>query len=164
MKPSKRPPYEAALREMRRPRPNIKVVLSLLTDGRREGDGRAAYALGTWYAHGRHVPKSLFKAARLFREAAKTGVPEAFFDLAVCFETGEGAKRNLERAYRLYLEAALKGDADSFNEVFRCLYYGIGVARDTRSAWIWHDHAAQVNVAGRGAGASDRSRGAWQKM
>lgn len=139
--------YNMALREMRKKRPNIALVLRLLERARGRHDSRAAYALGTWYLHGKNVKKSLSKAVALLREGASGGVPAALFDLGVCFESGVGVSKNLKRAYRCYVEAALRGDRNACYEVGRCLYYGIGVARDRRVAWVWLDHAGQIIAA-----------------
>jgi uncharacterized protein len=118
----------------------------MLEDALSEGDARAAYALGTWYIHGRGpaVRKNLKEGVRLLRIAAAAGLSDALYDLAVCYQKGAGVVKNEQRAGVLYLQAALRGDATSLKEIGRCFYYGYGVARDTKIARVFLDRAAEL--------------------
>lgn len=143
---SKGDPYKQALREARKKNPRNDKVFALLNKSLRVGNPEAAYALGTWYLHGKHVRKNLRKAIRLLRSAAKKNVPCALYDMAVSYEVGVGIRRNAERAAEHYMRAALHGDKQSVFEVGRCYYYGVGVARDRRIAWAWLDRARDLGV------------------
>ncbi len=146
-KSSKRGPYEQALAEMRRKKsPDLAKVNKLLCQAMREGEPKAAYALGTWYLHGRYYKEDWKKAVRLLKQAADAKVPEALYDLAICYEKGAGVRKKCERAFELYLTAGLCGDRQAVFEVGRCLWHGIGVTRDKRIARIWYRHAASLGI------------------
>lgn len=110
------------------------------------GDRRAAYALGTWYLHGKKdlVAKDLGKAIHLFREAAENDNADAAYDLAVSYEKGIGVRRSEKKAVALYLKAALLGDKQSIYHVGRCYQHGLGVKRDRSIASIWYERAAKL--------------------
>jgi TPR repeat protein len=118
----------------------------MLEDALSRGDARAAYALGTWYIHGREptVRKNLKEAVRLLRIAAAAGVPDALYDLAVCYQKGAGVVKNELRAAALYLEAGLRGEAGGLKEIGRCFYHGYGVDRNTKIARVFLDRAAEL--------------------
>lgn len=136
--------YEEALRAVRGENPNIEKARILLEEAFQQGDPRAAYALGTWYFHGKVFPTNKRIALKLFRYAAKKCVPIACFDLAVCFERGCGVRRSFRSAFSHYLQAALLGDKESVYEVGRCYYYGIGTKKDRKQAIMWLDYARDV--------------------
>lgn len=138
--------YSKARSEMHKPEPDLPKVADLLTRALESGDLRAAYALATWYLHGKYFKKSLRKALRYLKRAAEADVPESLYDLAVCFEKGAGVKKNPSKALEFYLRAALVGDKQSFYEVGRCYYYGIGVKADKRIAEVWLNHAGRHGV------------------
>ena len=138
--------YEAALREMRKKKPDTKRALKLLQQAMSKGDSTAAYALATWHLHGTHVKKDMTKGVVLLRQAAEENVSEALFDLAVCYEKGAGARKNEKKAYELYLRAAIWGDRQSYYEVGRCLYYGVGVMRNKITANFWLDRAKSFGI------------------
>jgi TPR repeat protein len=110
----------------------------MLEDALSRGDARAAYALGTWYIHGREpaVRKNLKEGVRLLRVAAAAGVPDALYDLAVCYQKGAGVAKNELRALALYLKAGLRGEPG--------FYHGYGVARNTKIARVFLDRAAEL--------------------
>jgi len=133
--------HKAALREMRRKKPNLAKAFKLFQLALDEGDGMSAYALGTWYLHGRYVKKDYAKAVGLLECAAEKNIPDALYDLAICYEKGTGTKKNKKKAYESYLRSALWGSKRSVYEVGRCLYHGIGVVRNKRVSDIWLDRA-----------------------
>ncbi|HXF77974.1 MAG TPA: tetratricopeptide repeat protein [Usitatibacter sp.] len=139
-------PYDAALLEMRKARPDLALSARLLERGDKAGDPRATYALGTWYLFGRYFPTNIRKAMQLIRRAAKENVPSALFDLAVSYETGNGISKNTELAATSYLKAALWGDPQAVYEVGRCLHYGIGFARNRAQAKIWFERARELGT------------------
>ena len=138
--------YDSALKIARRPNPDFAQAFDLLTRAFDLGSPDAAYALGTWYLHGRHVGKDLKRAMRFLEIAADGDVADAHFDLAVSYEKGVGKRKNARRAARHYLKAALLGDAQSVFEVGRCYHYGIGVAQDRAIGGIWIDAARSMGV------------------
>lgn len=92
-----------------------------------KGNGKAEYALTTWYLYGKEVKKDLKKAVELLKKLADKNISEANFNLTVCFETGQGIKQDL--VFKHYLKSALLGDKQSLYEVGRCYYHGIGVKK-----------------------------------
>lgn len=122
-------------------------VLHLLNGALEAGSGDAAYALATWYLHGKPplVSRNLRKALALFRVAAKAGVASALYELAVCYQQGEGVKRDAGRAFQYYLQAALKGDADAVVEVARCFKYGYGIERNSAASRVFLKRAAELD-------------------
>jgi hypothetical protein len=142
----KRDFYEDALKEISKKNADVKKVFLFLEKSLKTGSSQAAYALGTWYLHGKHVKKNMTMALKLLRQAADGNVAEAFFDLAICYEKGIGVKKNIRLAMEYYLKASLYGDKQSVYEVGRCYYYGIGVNKNRRLAWIWLDRAKALGV------------------
>lgn len=133
--------YDLAEKKARRKNPPLAEVARLLEAAHEAGDARAAYALATWYLHGKFFEKNMRRAVALLREATEGDVPDALYDLALCYENGEGVRRNAAKAVELYLRAALLGETQSVYEVGRCYYYGIGVEKDRRIARVWLDRA-----------------------
>jgi len=138
--------YQEALREASKRHPDTKRVRDLLERALKQGSPDAAYALATWYLHGKHVPRDRRRAVSLLREAAAGGVANAMYDMAVCYEKGAGAKRNPRRAFEHYVRAALHGDKQSVYEVGRCYYYGIGAPKQKALAWVWLDRAREMGI------------------
>ena len=139
--------YDRALKLTQKKIPDLAGAHILLEQAYRNGDARAAYALGTWALHGAepYVKRNLKHAVRLLKEAASAGVREARYDLAVCYQRGEGVAKNESRAFELYLSAALQGDVDSIVEVARCFKYGYGVERNNRAFKVFRDHAEAID-------------------
>ena len=106
--------YEEALRTIRELPGSDGLVLQLLYSAAAEGDGRALYALGTWYLHGhKKLRKNRTKAMHFLKEAHRKGVPEAAHDLAYSYFIGHGVPKSKEKALELYAEAALRGDTEA---------------------------------------------------
>ncbi len=137
-------PYETALKEMRKKKPDAELGLKLLLQALKKGDMRAAYALATWHLHGTHVEKDSRKAIALLKRAANENIPAALYDLAVAYEEGKITRKNEKKAYESYLKAAIWGDKQSIHEVGRCTYYGIGTSRNRRFANFWLDRARSL--------------------
>jgi TPR repeat protein len=142
--PKQTRPYETALREAQKRRPNLDLAFKLLTRADKRGDARATYALATWYLHGKCVARDVRKATTLLRRAADKDVPDALFDLAVSLEKGVGVPRNPRKAAELYLRSALAGEIRAYFEVGRCYFHGIGFRTDRRVARIWLNVAARA--------------------
>jgi uncharacterized protein len=129
--------YLRALKEARNKKPKWHVVQSQLERASDLGNGKAIYALGTWYLHGRVYKKDFKKAVELLKVACDKNIPDAHFDLAVCFEKGKGIKKNLREAFLSYLRAFCLGDKDAAYEIGRCYYHGLGVKADKEIGKIW---------------------------
>jgi uncharacterized protein len=135
--------------------PDEALAAGLLEEALRKGDKRAAYALATWYLHGRHYKKSRSRAVELLCVAAEANVPDALFDLAICYEKGAGVDKDEKHAVILYLKAAFSFSKShprqvhmySFREaafeVGRCYYHGIGVEQDREVADVWMSYMDQ---------------------
>jgi TPR repeat protein len=137
---------KAVRRELRKTKPNIAQALKELQRASDKGDASAAYALGTWHLHGKHVKVDMRRGAVLLKQAAAANIPEALYDLAVCYEKGAGVRESEKKAYELYLRAALWGDRQSIYEVGRCLFYGIGADRNRRLARFWLTRAKSLGL------------------
>jgi TPR repeat protein len=112
------------------------------------GSPRAAYALATWYLHGKDdvVPQDYGEAVRLLRIATEAHIPAALYDLAACYANGEAVPKDRNQASLLYLQAALHGDDDAVFKVGQAYFYGLGVAADRRVADIWLDRARELGT------------------
>lgn len=123
--------YRQALRESKsaRSQSEIRAVADLLEDAHRSGDPKAAYALGTWYFHGKFFKEDRKKGFLLMLEAADNFVPDACFDVAVSYETGAGIRKNIKKAVIYYFRAMMLGETQSITEVGRLFYWGIGVPK-----------------------------------
>ncbi|MFZ5610090.1 MAG: tetratricopeptide repeat protein [Pseudomonadota bacterium] len=142
-----------ALAEMNKSSPDVAVATSHLRMAIENGSAEAAYALATWYLHGKEpiIKKSRKKAIELLREASECGVASANFDLAVCYEIGHGLRKSEKKAFIHYLRAALLGDKDAAESIGRMYYHGIGVKRDRALAKVWLEEADRRRGA-RGSG------------
>src|SRR6185437_297591 len=138
--------YDQALVVSQTAEPDFTKALRLLNRACNQGDHRAAYALATWYLHGKGnlVTKDLVRGAQLLRQAAESDNPDAAYDLAVSYEKGMGVRKSEKRAARLYLKAALLGDKQSIYHVGRCYQHGVGVKRDRPIAEIWYNRAEKL--------------------
>ena len=115
-------------------------ALALLRQAARNGSGEADYAIGTWYAFGKGLPRNDEKAVRHFKRAARKKYSPALFNLGVAYETGRGGvRKDPTHAFKLYVQAARQGDFEAANSVYRCLYHGIGVARSKLAAELFAD-------------------------
>lgn len=138
--------YEKALKMARRKTYRPENVVALLERAIAEGDTRAAFALGTWYLHGRHIRRNRRKAYGLIAGAAVKGNASALYHLAVFYEKGLVVEKDPQRALALYIDAALRGDAQAHYEVGRFFWHGIGVEANEAIAGIWLKNAAELGI------------------
>ncbi len=140
--------YDQAMLEMRSERPDTANIVATLRKAIEAGSPHAAYALATWYLHGKDevVPQDFAEAVKLLELAAEAHHPDALYDLGVCYSNGEGVRKDPARAFELYLQAALHGDDDAVFKVGRSYFYGDGVAEDRRVADIWLDRAHELGT------------------
>lgn len=118
---------------------DFEAAFELLLRASSMDNSEAIYAIGTWYLHGVHVDKNIYKSAEYFHASCRLNHPTACFDLAICYENGEGVEKNTKLAFEHYVKAALWGHKGSLFEVHRCLYYGIGVIENKELSLIWLD-------------------------
>lgn len=138
--------YDEALELAQRDDADLARAAVLLQAAHEAGDLRAAYALATWYLHGKYFRRNVRTAVRLLREAAAENVGDALYDLAVCYEEGCGVSKNAGKAAALYLQAALQGERQSVWELGRCYYHGIGVKADRKIARVWFARAEELGI------------------
>ena len=140
--------FDRAMLEMRSEGSDTASVVRSLRQAIDAGSPHAAYALATWYLHGKDgiIPQDYAEAVKLLELAAEAHHPEALYDLGVCYYNGEGVDKNPGRAFELYLQAALHGDEDAVFKVGRSYFYGDGVAEDRRVADIWLDRAHELGT------------------
>jgi TPR repeat protein len=140
--------YDKAISEMRSERPDNAKVVDLLREAIDTGSPHAAYALATWYLHGKDdvIRQDYAEAVKLLELAADTHHPSALYDLAVCYANGEGVEKNDHKAFDLYLQSALHGDSGAFFKVGQAYFYGVGIAVDRRVADIWLDRAHELGT------------------
>jgi len=138
-------PFDLALSEYYRSKPQMARYKRLVTIGARIGDPLAQYAMATWYLHGNseiRVQKNVKKAVELL-EACSVVFNRAAYDLAVCKCRGIGTKKDLKGAFRLFVWAANLGLLAAMDEQRRCLTLGIGTKRDPESARLLQRRVAQ---------------------
>ena len=141
------PKYEIALQSAKKSKTRTRKVYDLLVLADKEGDGRATYALATWYLFGtKFTPKDLVYGTELLKRAEREGVADAVHDLAVSYEKGVVVGKSAAKAFVLYVKAALLGDKQSFYEVGRMYYHGIGVRQNRELAEIWLDKAESLGI------------------
>lgn len=140
--------YHSAVKEMRSDDPDIPNIVAILREAVGAGSARAAYALATWYLHGKGdvVPQDFSEAVRLLRIAVREHHSSALYDLAACYANGEGVAKDANVAFELYLQAALHGDDDAVFKVGQAYFYGMGVLEDRRVANIWLDRAHELGT------------------
>ncbi len=71
----------------------------------------AGYLVGRMHAAGQGVDKNLEEAAKWYRKAAESGVPDAQYRLGALYQKGNGVPRDMEYAYGWYKVAAHLGNA-----------------------------------------------------
>ncbi len=105
-------------------------TLNCLYEAFELGSVEAAYALGSFYLHGKHVKRNPEKAMEYLSIAANSMYVEALKDIALGSERGDLLPKNEKRAFKNYFLAMLAGDTDAMYEVGRCYCYGIGTERN----------------------------------
>ena len=143
--PVRHPNVRRVLGLLAKPGYDAPLAIELLKRADADGDGEAAYALGTWHLFGKHVPKDYKCAAGYLKRAADRDYPSAAFDLAISYEKGAGVKQDAAKAFGLYMKASLLGDRDAMYEVGRCFYWGIGTEKDRHAAKVWFDAHEQYD-------------------
>lgn len=95
--------------EMRLDGASFEEVAAKLRKSAELGSTYAAYALGTWYLHGKGVSVDYREAVGFLQIAAGVHHHDALYELGACYFNGEGVEKNHDKAFDLYLKAALHG-------------------------------------------------------
>jgi len=108
-----------------------------------QGDGNAAFLVGSAYENGTHgLEKNDKEALRYYLMGATSGNLKAQFNLANMYEEGRGGKVNLREAYLWYEKAAEGGEWEAQYNVGLFLIDGKGCDVDTTLAHMWFSQAA----------------------
>jgi len=102
-----------------------------------QGDLRAQYNLGVYYANGRGVPEDNVEAVRWYRLAAEQGYAPAQFNLGGKYRNGEGVPENDAEAVRWFRLAAEQGDAIAQFVLGGMYAVGEGIPNDDVLAYMW---------------------------
>lgn len=94
----------------------------------------AAYHLAKCYKDGIGTQRDVNKAADLFEEASKNGIPDAIGDLALCLLKGEGHPVDKEKAFQLLTESSDLGSPQLAYRLAQCYLTGDSVATDKAKA------------------------------
>jgi TPR repeat protein len=95
-------------------------------------DPQAAYASGDYP-----------RAAKLWREAARAGDPDAQNWLANLYYLGMGVRRDFRRAAHWYERAARRGHSGAQRNLGNLYRLGQGVQQDNLHAYLWYYAASQ---------------------
>lgn len=106
------------------------------------GRADAQNDLGTFFALGIEVPRSLEHAAYWYRRAADQGVSSATYNLGVLLERGLGVPRDPDAAVVRFRTAAEAGHAGASNALGLAYLTGSGVARNPAEALVWFRRAS----------------------
>ena len=102
------------------------------------GDPRAQSILGTMFAEGLGVRRSIDKARSLLEQAAAShSDSEAEFYLAKTYDLSPGSTLDFEKAAALYRRSAEKGHPGSQARLASMHLFGHGVPQDRIQACMW---------------------------
>lgn len=103
------------------------------------GDADAQHTLGSYYASGFGVAKSLVRATEWWRTSAMQGNVRAQTSLALCYtENDKGVEKNLVEAAKLFRMAARQSDSLSLQIMAECYQKGNGVVKDEIEAFAYY--------------------------
>lgn len=112
-----------------------------------KGDADAQLQLGSMYARGEGVEKSLVKAAKWHRKAAEAGLARAQLILSMDLTYGRGVKADPVESVRWMRKAADQKLADAQFDLGLAYANGEGVAQNSVEAVKWFRLAAAQNMA-----------------
>lgn len=81
-------------------------------------------------------------AARMFREAAKKGLPRAQYELGRCYYNGQGVEFNIDEAVRLFTKAAEQNCCEAQFNLGLCYDGGNGLKQNYDTALKWMRRSA----------------------
>ena len=98
---------------------------------------RACLALGTMYRGGVAIPRDAGEALYWYREAAKSGLPEAEFGMGEIYRNGEAVAANDREAFNWHLKAAGHGFSSAQREVGEMYLNGEGTPKRPVEGLAW---------------------------
>jgi TPR repeat protein len=114
-----------------------------------QGDGESQFALALLHEHGEQgIIRDPEKAAALFLQAAKAGIPAACLYLGIKYENGGGVIKNQTEAARCYCCAAQKNWAMAQFFLAGLYEKGKGVRKDKIKALAWYSLAEEQGYPG----------------
>ncbi|WP_343712066.1 SEL1-like repeat protein [Inquilinus sp.] len=134
---------------------NASAELRRLARDALAGQADAENDLGTFFALGIEVSRSLEQAAYWYRRAADQGVASASYNLGVLLERGLGVPRDPEEAVARFRDAAAAGHPGALNALGLAYLNGSGAAHDPQEALAWF---LRASAAGNPRGAYNAGR------
>lgn len=113
-----------------------------------QGNPKACYDLALLCLEGSppDVPRDPARAVKLYEQAARGGLNDAWFRLGKIFHDGVGGPADVPRAYQYYLESARRGVPEAQHNVGAMLVSGRGVKRDYVEGLAWLLVAAKSGI------------------
>jgi hypothetical protein len=112
-----------------------------------KGDAEAQLSLGSLYAAGNGVGRSLSKAAKWHRKAALQGLARAQYQLGLDYAAGEGVKPDQVESVRWFRKAAEQGLAEAQLVLGLAYAKGNGINENAVQAAGWFCKAAEQGLA-----------------
>jgi TPR repeat protein len=96
-------------------------------------------AEGIMFEFGIEREKNYRKAFKLYKAAAKSGVPTAMVHVGLLYKIGQGCQTNLGKCVRWLQRAADMGDVYGICEIGLCYEFGEGLPKSKKKAreWYW---------------------------
>lgn len=96
------------------------------------------WLLGFFYEWGIGTGLDLFKAFRLYQEAAQQNSDIGQLFSGLCLESGLGTDPDAAKAFKYYQISANQHNSCAQVNLGRCYRYGIGVKKDSRCSFYWN--------------------------
>ena len=126
---------------------DISEAVKLWRQAAEQGNAKAQYELGVFYADGEGVPQDYAEAAKWFRLAAEQGYADAQFNLGIAYAEGKGVPQDRAEAAGWWRLAAEQSHASAQYGLGFLYEQGEGVPQDTVLAHMWYNlSAAQGNT------------------
>ncbi len=122
---------------------DLKESFSIYEHFAKEGNAKAQYNLGVFFANGYGVESNKEEAFKWYKKAAEQGRVKAQYNLALCYAKGEGVESNKEEAFKLYKKAAEQGHAKAQYNLGVCYKKGEGVEVNKEEAFKWYKKSAE---------------------
>jgi TPR repeat protein len=108
-----------------------------------DGDAKAQYELGCYYASGIELATNHTEAVKWWRKSAEQGYAPAQNNLGVCYTEGLGVTPDYGLAMSWFRKAAEQNDAQGQCNLGICYDKGQGVVKDKAEAVRWYQKAAR---------------------
>ena len=124
------------------------IAITYYAKAAKAGSGVAAVRLGSFYATGRSVPKSLASAGKWYLQAADDGDTGAMVSLGEMFLAGNGIQRDAKKALTLFCRCASLGDPKAEFSAAELYFEGDeGIQRDVPLAMSLYEKSADKGYA-----------------